>query len=115
MSDYPYEHGPAKCWKNDLESYCALENKIFVTDGRYHPALDTVVLTSEPDLLLAGVQGQQGSSECLSWRNGERLRSPPLRAFTGALSHWRMKLPPSSPTSSSQLSDRSRAGTDRMS
>ncbi|CAE7018374.1 TDP1, partial [Symbiodinium sp. KB8] len=50
ISDYPYEHGPGKCWKNDLncyeairESYSAtLENKSFVAHGKYHPALDTL-------------------------------------------------------------------------
>jgi len=104
ISDYPYEHGPGKCWKNDLncyeairESYSAtLENKSFVAHGKYHPALDTLVLTNEPDLKFFGVPGRNYMKAVLSAFDGvlaaEKAKgldvtSPDNIKFTAAFSY----------------------------
>ncbi|CAE7303278.1 TDP1 [Symbiodinium pilosum] len=78
ISDYPYEHGPGSCWTTDLDCYEAiqesytstLEGKGFLANGKYHPALDTLVLTNEPDLKFTKTAGQDYMRAVLSAFDG---------------------------------------------
>ncbi|CAE7329141.1 TDP1 [Symbiodinium natans] len=104
MSDYPYEHGPGSCWTSNLDCYEAiresynftLDSKGFLAQGKYHPALDTLVLTNEPDLKFMATGGKNYMRAVLSafdgvlaaeTEKGLDVTSPENIKFTAAFSY----------------------------
>ncbi|CAJ1376858.1 unnamed protein product [Effrenium voratum] len=77
ISDYPFETG-SNCWKTDLDCFAEVQKsyaedlttKKFLSNGHYHPALDTLVITNEPDLKFMSSGGKDYMRAVLSALDG---------------------------------------------